>query len=124
MTERVLAAIEHPLVDCIGHLTGRMILRRRPYEVEVERIAEAAARTGTMLEINGNPNRRDLSEHHARLAAELGAMIVVNTDAHRVETLENMRYGVATARRAWLSADQVANTRRWREFSKLRKRGR
>jgi DNA polymerase (family 10) len=111
-------------VDCIGHLTGRMILRRRPYEIDVERIAEAAARTGTMLEINGNPNRRDLSEHHARLAADIGATIVANTDAHRVETLANMRYGVATARRAWLTAEQVANTRGWREFAKLRKRAR
>jgi DNA polymerase (family X) len=124
MTERVLRAIEHPLVDCIGHLTGRMILKRAPYEIDVERIAESAARTGTMLEINGNPNRRDLSERHARLAAEIGAMVVVNTDAHRVSTLENMRYGVATARRAWLTADQVANTRGWREFAKLRKRAR
>jgi DNA polymerase (family X) len=122
MTGRVLAAIAHPLVDCIGHLTGRMILRRRPYEVDVERIAEAAAANGTMLEVNGNPNRRDLSEHHVRLAAEIGARIVINTDAHRVRTLENMRYGVATARRAWLTAEQVANTRGWREFAKLRKR--
>ena len=122
MTERVLAAIEHPLVDCIGHLTGRMLLRREPYDIDVERVAEAAARTGTMLEINGNPNRRDLSEHHARLAAEAGAWILVNTDAHQIRTLANMRYGIATARRAWLTADQIANTRGWKEFSKLRKR--
>ena len=121
MTERVLAAIEHPLVDCIGHLSGRLIGRRDPYRIDVERIAEAAARTGTMLEINGNPNRRDLSERHARLAAEAGAKICVNTDAHRVETLGNMVYGIATARRGWLTASQVANTRPWREFSKLRK---
>jgi DNA polymerase (family X) len=122
MTERVVAAIEHPLVDCIGHLTGRMLLRRRPYDIDVERVAEAAASAGTMLEINGNPNRRDLSEHNARLAAEIGATIVINTDAHRVRTMENMRYGVATARRAWLTADQIANTRPWRSFSRLRKR--
>ena len=122
MTERVLAAIEHPLVDCIGHLTGRMLLRREPYDIDVERVAEAAARTGTMLEINGNPNRRDLSEHHARLAAEAGAWILVNTDAHQIRTLANMRYGIASARRAWLTADQIANTRGWKEFSKLRKR--
>ena len=69
MTERVLAAIENPHVDCIGHLTGRLIGRREPYGIDVEAVAEAAARTGTMIEINGNPNRRDLSEHHARLAA-------------------------------------------------------
>ena len=124
MTDRVLAAVEHPRVDCIGHLTGRMILRRRPYEIDVERIAEAAAANGTMLEINGNPNRRDLSEQHARLAAEIGAPIVLNTDAHRVRTLENMRYGVATARRAWLTAERITNTRGWREFAKLRKRAR
>jgi DNA polymerase (family X) len=122
MTDRVLAAVEHPLVDCIGHLSGRLINRRDPYEIDVEQIAEAAARTGTMLEINGNPNRRDLSERHARLAAEAGVMICVNTDAHRVETMGNVRYGLATARRAWLTASQVANTRPWREFSRLRKR--
>ncbi|HXS34060.1 MAG TPA: DNA polymerase/3'-5' exonuclease PolX [Solirubrobacterales bacterium] len=122
MTARVLAAIENPLVDCIGHLTGRLIGRREPYGVNIEAVAEAAARTGTMLEINGNPNRRDLSEHHARLAAEAGATIVLNTDAHGVETLNNMDYAVATARRAWLSADQVANTKSWGEFQKLLRR--
>ncbi|MDP9228708.1 MAG: DNA polymerase/3'-5' exonuclease PolX [Actinomycetota bacterium] len=122
MTERVVAAIEHPLVDCIGHLTGRLLLRREPYGVDVERVAEAAAANGTMLEINGNPNRRDLSEHHARLAAEAGARIVCNTDAHGVNTLANMRYAVATARRAWLTAEQIANTRTWRPFAALRKR--
>jgi len=122
MTERVITAIENPLVDCIGHLTGRLILRREPYDIDVEAVAEAAARTGTMLEINGNPNRRDLSEHHVRLAVDAGVRIVANTDAHRVRTLGNMRYGIATARRAWLTKRDVANTRGWREFSKLRKR--
>jgi DNA polymerase (family X) len=124
MTARAVAACEHPLVDCIGHLTGRMIGRREPYDIDIEAVADAAARTGTMLEINGNPNRRDLSERNARLAAEIGAMICVNTDAHGVDTLANIAYGVATARRAWLRADQVANTRPWREFSRLRKRTR
>jgi len=124
MTERVIAAIEHPLVDCVGHLSGRLIGRRDPYEIDVERVVEAAVRTGTMLEINGNPNRRDLSERHARLAAEAGALICVNTDAHRVATLNNMIYGIATARRAWLAPEQVANTRPWREFARLRKRAR
>jgi len=122
MTDRIVTAIENPLVDCIGHLTGRLINRREPYDVDVERVAEAAARTGTMLEINGNPNRRDLSERHARLAAQAGVMICVNTDAHGTDTLSNIVYGLATARRAWLTADQVANTRPWREFARLRKR--
>jgi DNA polymerase (family 10) len=122
MTARVLAAIESPHVDCIGHLTGRLLGRREPYGIDVEAVAEAAARTGTMLEINGNPNRRDLSEHHARLASEAGVTIVLNTDAHGVETLGNMAYAVATARRAWLTADKVANTRGWRDFKRLTKR--
>jgi len=122
MTERVITAIENPMVDCIGHLTGRLINRREPYDIDVERVAEAAASTGTMLEINGNPNRRDLSERHARLAAEAGVMICLNTDAHGTDTLSNIVYGLATARRAWLTADQVANTRPWRDLARLRKR--
>jgi len=121
MTERVLTAIANPNVHCIGHLTGRLIGRREPYGIDVEAVAEAAARTGTMIEINGNPNRRDLSEHHARLARDAGVTIVLNTDAHGVETLDNIAYAVATARRAWLTAEDVANTRNWRAFEKLMK---
>jgi len=120
MTKRVVAAIENPLVDCIGHLTGRLLLKRAPYDIDVEAVAEAAAGNGTMLEINGNPNRRDLSEQHARLAADAGVMIVLNTDAHGVDTMRNMAYAVATARRAWLKPEQIANTRAWTKFAKLR----
>ena len=120
MTERVLGAIENPDVDCIGHLTGRLICRREPYAIDVEAVAEAAARTGTFIEINGNPNRRDLSDRHARLAADAGVKIVLNTDAHGVDTLDNMAYAVATARRAWLTAEDVANSRGWAELRKLR----
>ncbi len=119
MTARVLTAIENPQVNCIGHLTGRLIGRREPYGIDVEAVAEAAARTGTMIEINGNPNRRDLSDRHARLAVDAGVKIVLNTDAHGVDTLDNMAYGVATARRAWLTKADVANTRGWAEFKKL-----
>jgi len=122
MTARVLTAIEDPNVDCIGHLTGRLIGRREPYGIDVEAVAEAAARTNTMIEINGNPNRRDLSDRHARLAADAGVRIVLNTDAHGVDTLGNMAYAVATARRAWLTKAEVANTRTWSEFKKLLKR--
>jgi DNA polymerase (family 10) len=119
MTGRVLAAIENPQVNCIGHLTGRLIGRREPYGIDVEAVAEAAARTGTTIEINSNPNRRDLSDRHARLAVDAGVRIVINTDAHGVDTLDNMAYGVATARRAWLTKADVANTRGWAEFKKL-----
>jgi DNA polymerase (family 10) len=122
MNERVLTAIANPNVDCIGHLTGRLIGRREPYGVDIEAIAAAAAEHGTMIEINGNPNRRDLSDLHARLASEAGVKIVLNTDAHGVDTLDNMAYAIATARRAWLTADDIANTRGWSRFQKLKKK--
>jgi DNA polymerase (family 10) len=123
MTDRIVAAIEHPYVDAIGHLTGRKVEARPPYAVDVERVIEACARTGTMLEINASPDRRDVDDVHARAAAQAGVWILVDTDAHRTSTLSSMRrYGIATARRAWLTAEQVANTRPWREFERLRKR--
>jgi DNA polymerase (family X) len=123
MTERVVRAIEHPLVDAIGHPTGRLIERREPYAIDLDAVFAAAARTGTLLEINGNPDRRDLSDVHARNAARAGVTIVIDSDAHRVRTLANMRWGVATARRAWLTKREVANTRSWEELSRMRKRG-
>ena len=122
-TKRMLAAMEHPLVDAIGHPTGRLIERREPYAIDLDRVIAGAAETGTFLEINANPDRRDLNDVYARAAAEAGVTITVNSDAHWPRTLKNMRYGVATARRAWLSAEQVANTRPWDELRKLRKRG-
>jgi DNA polymerase (family 10) len=122
MTERMIAAIEHPLVDAIGHPTGRLIERREPYELDLEAVFAAAARTGTMLEINANPARRDLSDVHARAAARAGVRLVIDSDAHRPDTLANMRWGIATARRAWLSKEDVANTRPWSELEKLRTR--
>jgi DNA polymerase (family X) len=124
MTERMIAAIEHPLVDAIGHPTGRLIERREPYAVDLEAVFAAAARTGTLLEINANPDRRDLSETHARAAVAAGARIVIDSDAHRIDTLANMRWGVLTARRGALSAASVANTRPWRELERARKRAR
>ncbi len=124
MTARMIAAVEHPLVDVIGHPTGRKIETRAPYAIDMEKVVAAAARAGTMLEINAAPDRRDLDELHARAAAQAGVLIVIDSDAHSVRNLELMRYGVATARRAWLTPDQVANTRPWTELSALRKRSR
>jgi DNA polymerase (family X) len=122
MTDRMIAATEHPLVDAIGHPTGRKIETRAPYGIDIERVIEAAARTGTMIEINASPDRRDLNEIHARAAAEAGVRILINTDAHSVREFELLQYGIATARRAWLTAEQVANTRPWKDFAPLRKR--
>jgi DNA polymerase (family X) len=124
MTERVIAAIEHPLVDAIGHPTGRLIERRAPYAIDLEAVFAAAARTRTMLEINANPDRRDLSDVHARAAVAAGVMILIDSDAHRTSTLANMRWGVATARRAWLTRKDVVNTRPWAELRKLGKKAR
>jgi DNA polymerase (family 10) len=124
MTERMIAAVEHPLVDAIGHPTGRLIGRREPYALDVPALIDAAVRSGTMLEINANPNRRDLNDLHARAAARAGARILIDSDAHWMERFEVMRWGVATARRAWLTAADVANTRSWEQFARLRKQAR
>jgi DNA polymerase (family 10) len=124
MTARIVNAIEHPLVDCIGHLSGRKIEQRPPYEFDSERVLQACADTGTLLEINSSPNRRDINENVARAAARAGSPILINCDAHRVGGFEVARYGVATARRAWLTAEQVANTKPWAQLRALRPRAR
>ncbi len=121
MTERLVRAIEHPLVDAIGHPSGRKIERRPPYAFDLQAVIEAAARSGTMLEINASPDRRDLNEVHARAAAAAGVGIVVDCDAHRTGGFGVARYGIATARRAWLTAADVANTKPWSELSALRR---
>jgi DNA polymerase (family 10) len=121
-TERMLRAMEHPLVDAIGHPTGRLIERREAYALDIDRVIEKAVETGTFLEINANPDRRDLNDVYAKAAGEAGVTLVIDSDAHWPRTLANMRYGVDTARRAWLTAAQVANTRPWAELDQLRKR--
>lgn len=121
-TERMVAAMEHPLVDVIGHPTGRLIERREPYALDLDAVIEAAVRTGTFMEINANPDRRDLNEVNARRAVEAGVTLTIDSDAHGTETLRNLRYGIATARRAWIGPDAVANTRPWAELDTMRKR--
>ncbi|HSI97236.1 MAG TPA: DNA polymerase/3'-5' exonuclease PolX [Gaiellaceae bacterium] len=121
-TERILGAIDNPHVDCIGHLTGRRLLRREGAPVDVERVVERASETGTALEINAQPDRLDLRDTHARLAGEAGVLVPVTTDAHSVHALANVELGIAQARRAWLTKEQVLNTRSWREIERLRKR--
>ena len=121
-TERMCKAMEHPLVDAVGHPTGRLIERREAYALDLDRVIAKAVETGTFLEINANPNRRDLNDVYARAAAEAGVTLVIDSDAHGSETLANIRYGVATARRAWLTAEHVANTRPLADLLALRKR--
>ncbi|HXG76720.1 MAG TPA: DNA polymerase/3'-5' exonuclease PolX [Gaiellaceae bacterium] len=121
-TERVLAALDNPHVDCIGHLTGRRLLKRPGADVDVERVVARAAETGTALELNAQPDRLDLRDTHARLAGEAGVLVPVTTDAHSSAALAHAELGVAQARRAWLTREQVLNTRSWREIEKLKKR--
>jgi DNA polymerase (family X) len=120
-TERVLTAMENPHVHMIGHLTARKINIRPPADLNIERIVEKAVETGTFLEINSQPNRLDLRDTHARLAGEAGVPIAVNTDAHQLSALQHMEMGVAQARRAWLTKQQVLNTRTWAQIKKLGK---
>jgi DNA polymerase (family 10) len=119
MTKRIIAAIQNPYVDCIGHLSGRKIVDRPPYEFDFDEVLAAALQTSTLLEINSNPARRDINEVHARTAAEAGLALVINTDSHRPEGFAVNRYGVATARRAGLTAAQIANTRPWDQLQAL-----
>jgi DNA polymerase (family 10) len=121
-TERILAAIDNPHVDCIGHLTGRRLLKRDGATVDVERIVERAAETGTALEINSQPDRLDLRDTHARLAGEAGVLVPVTTDAHSTGALAYAELGIGQARRAWLTKEQVLNTRSWREVQRTTRR--
>jgi DNA polymerase (family X) len=120
-TERVLATMENPHVDVIGHLTGRKLNRREPMEIDLERVIEKALETGTFLEINSQPDRLDLRDVDARLAGEAGVPIVISSDAHQVLALDYVDFGVAQARRAWLGPQQVVNTRTWAQVKKLMK---
>jgi DNA polymerase (family 10) len=111
MTERVLRALECPWVDVLGHPTGRLLLKREPVRVNMEQVVESAARHGVALEINSQVDRLDLNDTHARLVRERGGRLVVSTDAHSATALNNLRWGVQMARRAWATPEDVLNTR-------------
>jgi len=121
-TERVLEAMENPYVDCIGHLTGRRIRTRGPRDVDVERVVEKALEVGCLLEINGQPDRLDLRDVHARAAKEAGLKLVVNSDAHQIRAQDYVELGIGQARRGWLTKDDVVNTRTWSQVDKLRRK--
>ncbi len=110
ITHRITKAMENEHVDIIAHLTGRILGRREPYAVDVEALIETAAKTGTILEINSSPDRLDINEVYTRLARDTGVKISINTDAHDTRRLDEMIYGVAVARRAWLEPQDVVNT--------------
>ncbi len=110
ITRRALRAIHNPHVDILGHPTGRMLGRRPPADIDMEQVLHACAETGTIVEINAHPARLDLNDIYARRAVELGCKIAISTDAHRPEHMDYLEYGVAMARRAWLSPENIINT--------------
>lgn len=110
LTSRIVAALKHPAVDLVAHPTGRLIGHRDEYAVDLERVFEVAAETGTAMEINASPDRLDLSDINTRRATELGIRIAINTDAHDLGRLTEMEYGVTVARRAWCEPADIINT--------------
>jgi DNA polymerase (family X) len=117
-TERVLAAMENPHVDVIGHLTGRKINKRGPMDIDLEQVLARAVETRTAVEINSQPDRLDLRDADARLAGERGVRLVVSTDAHSVGALGYATLGIGQARRGWLTKEQIVNTRPWSRVKK------
>ncbi|MGD0368683.1 MAG: DNA polymerase/3'-5' exonuclease PolX [Acidobacteriaceae bacterium] len=123
MTTRMLRAIENPFVRILGHPTGRLLLRREPYQMDLEAVLRRAGELGVAVEHNAYPDRLDLCDRDLRLAKQLGCRIVINTDAHHTSHLAKMRYGIEQLRRAWLRKEDVLNTRGAEEFlSSLRPR--
>jgi DNA polymerase (family 10) len=110
MTDRLLKALLNPYVRILGHPTGRQILRRDPFQFDIEKVFAAAKEHGVILELNGNPERLDLCDRHLKLARDRGMKVIISTDAHGPEHFKLMRYGVVTARRGWLSKEDVLNT--------------
>ena len=111
ITQRIVSAMNHPLVTAISHPTGRLLERRDPYDVDLDVVIDAAVATGTRLEVNGGPERLDLPDWAVRKAVEKRATLVIDSDAHAIEELDWTVYGAATARRGWATADRVGNTR-------------
>jgi DNA polymerase (family 10) len=109
MTDRVIRALEHPLVDILAHPTGRILNRREPFALDVEAVLQAATSLDVAVELNAHPSRLDLHDRHLRRAKELGVKVAVNTDAHSIQDLDLMRYGVDQACRGWLEAGDVLN---------------
>jgi DNA polymerase (family X) len=118
MTERIIKAIRHPAVTMLGHATGRLLLRREGYQVDLEAVLQAVAKAGTMVEINAHPQRLDLDWVHCKRAKALGVTLVINPDAHSTQDVALYRYGVDVARRGWLEKKDVFNTKTTAEVAR------
>lgn len=122
MTQRIIKALSHPLVDILGHPTGRLVMKRPPYQVNMERMIEAAKEYGVALEINAYPERLDLKDAHIRNAREAGAKFVISSDAHNKNHFPVLRFGLAQARRGWVEKSDVLNTLPVKKFLKALRR--
>jgi DNA polymerase (family 10) len=121
-TERIIRAMDNPYFNILAHPTGRLINEREPYNIDMERLLEAARERGCFLELNGHPDRLDLSDIHAKLAKERGVKVALSTDSHRIGELDYMHFGIGQARRGWLEAADVLNTMTWPNLKKVLKR--
>jgi DNA polymerase (family 10) len=124
MTDRILRALDCPWVDILAHPTGRLLLRREGYHYDMERVFASAAERGVAIEINSQVDRLDLRDTQARLARDRGVRLIIDSDAHSPAALRNQRWGVAVARRAWLTAADVLNTRSIEELRPMLRRNR
>jgi len=121
-TDRMIRAMDNPYCTILGHPTGRLIQQREPYDVDMEHLVEAARERGCFLELNAQPERLDPPAIYCKMAKEMGLKMAISTDAHSVNDLHLMRFGIDQARRGWLAADDVLNTRSWGKLKKLFKR--
>jgi DNA polymerase (family X) len=121
-TERILRAMDNPHFNILAHPSGRLIGRREPYEVDLERIMKQAAERGCCLELNAQPDRMDMDDNACGMAREMGVKVGVSTDAHSTGDLDLMRFGIGQARRGWLEAADVINTRPLKELKRLLRR--
>jgi DNA polymerase (family X) len=121
-TQRIIRAMDNPYFNILAHPTGRRIGKRPPYDVDLERVMEAAKERGCFLELNAQPERLDLSDVYVKMAKDRGLKLAISTDAHSLTDLDHMRLGISQARRGWLGPEDVLNTRSWNELSQLLKR--
>lgn len=119
MTKRIIRAIESGVVNMIAHPTGRLIAAREPYPINMKKLMEAAKRNNVAMELNAYPDRLDLNDIHCRLAKDIGVMVAISTDSHNNRQMENIRFGVYTARRGWLEKGDVLNTRPVNDLLKI-----
>lgn len=121
-TDRLIRAMDHSCLHCLGHPTGRLINQREPYELDIEKVMDAAVERGCYLELNAQPDRLDLNDTHCKLAKEKGLKIAISADAHSKTDLQLLRFGIDQARRGWLEPADVINTRSWNELEKMLRR--